>query len=189
MLGQHHLIIGWTGVVAIGALALQNGQPLPQPFSLELLGYSVPDTPILLGAAAVGSLLPDIDHPKAMLNNFSPVFKLVFAAPSLLFRHRGFTHSLLAWGILTAVILWLAPPEAQAYLLAGSAGYILHMAADALTVSGVPLFWPLYRKPVGFPPSRRLRFPTGSTREYVVVALAVAATAALVFQTGWPLPA
>ncbi len=62
------------------------------------------------------------------------------------------------------------------------------MAADALTVAGVPLFWPLYKKPVGFPPFKALRFPTGSTREYLVVAMAVGATAVLLSQTGWPVP-
>ncbi len=122
MLGQHHLVIGWTGVVAVEALAIQNGVALPQTPRLEMLGYPVPEAPLLFGAAAVGSLLPDIDHPKAMLNNVSPIFKLAFAAPSLLLSHRGFSHSLLAWGLLTGLILWFAPLEWHAYLLAGSLG-------------------------------------------------------------------
>ena len=47
-------------------------------------------------------------------------------------------------------------------------GCIMHIAADALTLEGVPLLWPV-RVYYGFPPNRHWRFRTGSWQEHVIV--------------------
>jgi membrane-bound metal-dependent hydrolase YbcI (DUF457 family) len=52
--------------------------------------------------------------------------------------------------------------------LAFTLGYALHIAADMLTRSGVPLFWPLFRRAFGLLP-KFLRFETGSLWEWLVV--------------------
>jgi inner membrane protein len=44
----------------------------------------------------------------------------------------------------------------------------MHIAADALTLGGVPLLWPS-RKRYGFPPDSRWRFRTGTWPEFVIV--------------------
>lgn len=47
-------------------------------------------------------------------------------------------------------------------------GCIMHIAADALTLGGVPLFWPNHKR-FGFPPDPRWRFKTGTWPEHVIV--------------------
>lgn len=54
--------------------------------------------------------------------------------------HRSFTHSFLGVG-LAGVISYLASPN-LIYFGYFMAGYLSHLFADALTVSGIPLFWP-----------------------------------------------
>lgn len=189
MLGQHHVLIGCAGVVAAAAVSLQSGQYFGDPGSVLLFNYDLPQAPFLLGAAAVGSLLPDVDQPKAMLANFSPLLKPVFFLPSHLLPHRGPTHSLLVWAILTLLCThWGAQVSLYYWAVAASLGYLLHLAADSLTTSGIPLLWPLYGRHVGLPPNRHLRFATGSPTEYLVVGILLGATLVLVQQTGWPLP-
>src|SRR5579884_1798150 len=45
---------------------------------------------------------------------------------------------------------------------------ILHVAGDALTEGGVPLFWPSHKR-YGFPPNPHWRFRTGTWPEPVIV--------------------
>lgn len=101
------------------------------------------DDPTALGAAALGSLLPDIDHPQSWAGRKLRPISVPLAA---LVGHRGVTHSLLAVlaGVLiVAVVGWhglngLAGPVVV--------GYLSHLAADSLTPSGVPLLWPSRRR-------------------------------------------
>lgn len=53
-------------------------------------------------------------------------------------------------------------------------GFLAHLAADALTRSGIPLFWPLPSR-FGFPPIRALRFTTDTPPEYIVLVAIVGA--------------
>lgn len=94
-------------------------------------------------AAAIGGLLPDLDHPKSALGRRIP---LVSTPISRIFGHRGITHSLLAvvvmlLGLLTMTLQyqwsfvgWLVPPILV--------GYLSHILGDSFTPSGVPIFWP-----------------------------------------------
>lgn len=88
-------------------------------------------------AAIAGSLLPDIDHPGSKLGRRAPVISHAVH----LFGHRGVTHSLLFVLILAAAGYYAWTP---AYGLA--IGAAVHIAADMLTPSGVPLFWPHGRR-------------------------------------------
>jgi inner membrane protein len=93
-------------------------------------------------AAAMGGLMPDIDHPQSALGRRLP---LVSIPLSHLVGHRGVTHSLIA----VVAMLVLLPVAALimdnriSFLVAPICiGYLSHIAGDALTPSGVPLLWP-----------------------------------------------
>ena len=119
--------------------------------------------PQSLAAAALGALLPDIDHPQSWAGR---KMRVVSVPLSLLIGHRGLTHSALAVAACLVALAvmgmgWLAAPVVV--------GYLSHLLADALTPSGVPLLWP----------SRR-RFTlnlcrTGSVAEIAIVVALVAA--------------
>jgi inner membrane protein len=125
--------------------------------------------------ASLAALLPDVDHPHAAVGRLLPRWW-----HRLTPGHRGPTHSL-AWcaglGLLVyAVHSGLAGEPARPLLaLAVLAGAVSHVLADGLTVSGVPLWWPLRRRRTTF--LGVLAFPTRSWAEAVVVLGVVTATA------------
>ena len=129
-----------------------------------------PADPQALALAALGALLPDIDHPQSWAGR---KLKPISVPLAFMVGHRGVTHSLLAvlGGIAALVMLgfdgWAAPLVI---------GYLSHLAADALTPSGVPLLWPWKQRfGIGL-------CPTGGLMEWLVVAAFAAATAWLELQ-------
>ena len=120
--------------VAVGTiLGIATQYSTKLPMSGSLLAY-----PSYYGGVILGSLLPDIDHPKSYLGRqlpfiSVPIFKL--------FGHRGFTHSLLSLSILGVATAkyWAVNPLLWGGLLLG---YFSHILADMCTPSGVPLFYP-----------------------------------------------
>lgn len=102
---------------------LAQGEPLP-----------------LLGMTLLGALLPDLDHPDSRLGR---AFRVLSVPLSRLFGHRGFTHSLLAAGLLEFGLRQGVPQLPGALREALLIGYLSHIAADMLTPAGVPLLWPL----------------------------------------------
>lgn len=141
MMGRTHIIIGVSYGVALIPTATQNGLTPGQ------LGF-------LMCGLVVGSLLPDIDHPHSLISQQLP---LVGKVISKLTRHRGLFHSVLGVVIMFAWTRWLSIFIAdglssviqQADLATRNIstglmlGYILHIFADLLTVSGVRLLYPL----------------------------------------------
>ncbi len=115
--------------------------------------------PSCLGLALLGSLLPDIDHPKSWLGRrVRPMSSVIAAA----LGHRGVTHSALAvaacaWGLHRGAPRWIVDPL--------TVGYLSHLAADLLTPRGLRLAWPL-RTTWAFPLCN-----TGSPFEPLIVAL------------------
>jgi len=96
--------------------------------------------PACLGLAILGSLLPDVDHPKSWLGSrLRPLSSAVASA----FGHRGVTHSAVALAVCSWILLrggaprWIVDPLAV--------GYLSHLAADILTPGGLRLAWPLRR--------------------------------------------
>ncbi len=141
------------------------------------VGISWPIALATLPFAMFGGLLPDVDHPNSLLGQKLPGVSHLIRR---VLGHRGGTHSLLA---VLALSLGLARATTYLHvtdsflltlLLAASSailiGYLSHLAADALTKTGVPLLWPL-RRPFRSP----LPFTTGSWVEYVVTFLFVGA--------------
>lgn len=94
-------------------------------------------------AAAIGGLLPDLDHPESVLGRR---LKLLSLPLSALCGHRGTTHSLIAVIALLGALSGLATFPAGQHLDSVIApliiGYLSHLFGDSLTPSGIPLFWP-----------------------------------------------
>ena len=55
----------------------------------SLLGWNIFTDPVLLGVTFLGSLMPDIDHPRSLLGrSFFPISKVI----NRRFGHRTITH-------------------------------------------------------------------------------------------------
>lgn len=98
-------------------------------------------------AAAVGGLLPDLDHPESALGRR---LRLISVPLSALVGHRGVTHSLLAIVVLLGCLIVVTTQPVYSPLAWSVAplcvGYLSHLVGDALTPSGVPLLWPNKRR-------------------------------------------
>src|SRR5688572_16604977 len=190
MLGHSHVVIAaaawgalWWRPLTLGTI---GGATLTAPEAVPPAGF--PPFVASLLAVSVGALLPDIDHPQALLAQWKPagrggpfgLWRLVrpLVLPSLMVRealgHRGAMHSILAGVAVCAAVEYVA-------ILLGAPGlggalgwgYAAHLVADMLTRRGVPLLWPLTRRRLSFP--RPITVRTGGFGE----ALYLAATGAL----------
>ena len=101
--------------------------------ALSLTGNTDPRA---AAALLVGSILPDIDHPRRC--GLVPLGMRLAGI-----RHRGVTHSLpamAAFALMAELVGWvLGAPRLGGWL---ALGYGLHLALDALNPSKVPLLWP-----------------------------------------------
>lgn len=77
----------------------------------------------------IGSVFPDCDHRHAPMGRILPMW--------LLCKHRGFTHSLQGALIFTLPIMYFNFKWGCIYV----AGYLLHIAMDAGTPSGIRWVW------------------------------------------------
>jgi inner membrane protein len=139
---------------------------------------------VVIAASAVGSLLPDVDHPGSMATRgITLLFKgsrvgvwltatiLIFAGLYLWFPlvgvgvfmaimglipHRGVTHSL-AGVIVAGFLVWVFGGNIAVPFCVG---YMMHLFADMLT-GGVPLLWP-YNETIVF-----MRASVGGLLDYV----------------------
>jgi inner membrane protein len=166
-------------------LALRFGPPTAVRAPLLGLG-DARATMATLAVITFAALLPDLDHPRALLAQWRLAkhgpLSLVrpLAIPAFLlhaeFGHRGGMHSLLA---VIGVYLgggWIGAQVGLPALGAVVAwGYLLHIAADMLTHHGVPLLWPLTRDRFGLP--RPLDIRTGGIGESVYLAVLMLASA------------
>lgn len=94
---------------------------------------------LLIGGSAIGSLLPDIDHPKSYLGNKVPII------PTLLYTtvgHRSLTHSLLFAAIMGTLLGLIDIPLGIGMFI----GIISHILLDMLTPQGVSYLYPFKKK-------------------------------------------
>jgi inner membrane protein len=109
--------------------------------------------------AAVGALLPDIDHPGSWVGRRLSLISVPLAA---MLGHRGVTHSLVAVLACMAFLRWEGLSNSVVAPLV--IGYLSHLGADLLTTNGLRLAWPSSKRhSIGV-------CRTGSVTESVIVA-------------------
>lgn len=164
MTNKTHQVIGLTVATSVWLATTDNPATIPV-ISAIVLG------------TVIGSAFPDLDQPGAKLWRELPMGRLFgYASSKLMGGHRNLSHSLLGVGLFALLIQAITPffPEttlphaifSQSALVAFSA----HVAADAVTVMGIPLLWP-YGHYVGFPPHpfHGARIVTGKWFENLVI--------------------
>jgi inner membrane protein len=127
--------------------------------------------PVVVGTGAIAGLLPDVD-----ISN-SPAGRVLFPIARYLekhFTHRSCTHSIVASLAIGAVVYGLAASSAISWQLAHAIeiGYTFGYLVDAITKSGIQLFFPSNLRCV-VPGNRKLRLSTGSNWEYGILVLVV----------------
>jgi inner membrane protein len=128
--------------------------------------------PTIVSVGAIAGLLPDVDISK------SPAGRVLFPIASFLekrFPHRSCTHSIVASLVVGVVVYGLAYSSVISWQLAHAIeiGYTFGYLVDAITKSGIQLFFPANLRCV-VPGNRKLRLSTGSNWEYAVLVLVVA---------------
>lgn len=182
MLGRSHATIAAAaGVVAAHLLGTESVLAAALRPSGPAAGVLASVATALVAApiAAIAGLLPDLDEPGSTLGGLLPRWW-----HHLTRGHRRSTHSLLAMAVVwVAVHYGLGalgvegfPNQLLAVLVLTGMGS--HLAADAITDHGVPLFWPA-RWRLCLP-----LFATGSWMEHAAVALAVGAAAWWTYDLG-----
>ncbi|AFL95485.1 hypothetical protein CL1_1286 [Thermococcus cleftensis] len=139
-------------------------------FYLIAVLFGAPMSLINIGMAALGALMPDIDHPKSYISTKLPGGTVM---PRFV-EHRGATHTIEAAFLITALVGGLAYWITDSYWLgiAFFIGYISHLFADTLTVSGIK--WSRFSS---FHPRGKIR--TGTRGEGLVLILVTFATLVL----------
>lgn len=130
-----------------------------------LLGASAQASYTPAVACALGSALPDLDHPRSAIGRL-----LFFISIPLSQRvtHRKETHSFLIWLPLLVVGLFLQSPTIQ-WIAIGACSHIL---IDCYNTSGCQAFWPLSERViVCF--KKDWRINVGSTQEIVLCAILI----------------
>ncbi len=181
MEGRSHLLVGLTAGIVLDSFVHLTGDPLTAAKVVPLA--LIIKKAVYYFSVGFGSLLPDIDNARSTLGH-----RLGWISKEIqhIAGHRTLFHSLLglllgsllALGLEQLVVLVLSQHELvlPAQFVRGSHlvfygvlfGCVMHIAADALTLGGVPLFWP-NRKRFGFPPNSKFRFRTGTWPEFVIV--------------------
>ncbi len=181
MEGRSHLLVGLTAGVVLDSFVHLTGDPLTAAKTVPLV--LIINKAVYYFSVGFGALLPDIDNARSTLGH-----KLGWISKEIqhLAGHRTLFHSLL--GLVLGSLLALSLEQVVFFLLnqhgltlpaqfvLGSHlvffgvlfGCIMHIAADALTLGGVPLLWP-NKKRFGFPPNPSFRFRTGTWPEFVIV--------------------
>lgn len=104
-----------------------------------------------------GSLLPDIDEPNSFIGRRS------FGIANIVkqkYGHRGITHSLFAWFLVTIVCLFYPSPLTIGILL----GYLFHLLGDFFSVRSIPILAPFIKDRPKLP----FAYKTGSLTEDIL---------------------
>ncbi len=194
MEGRSHLLVGLTAGVVFDSFAHLSGEPLTAAKTVTLA--LLVNKAIYYGSVGFGALLPDIDNARSTLGHH---FGVISKSIQRIAGHRTIFHSILGLVIgsllaigLERVIILLLDQRGQTVpaTLVGTShlvffgvlfGAIMHIAADALTLGGVPLLWPMHKR-FGFPPDAKWRFRTGTWREHVIVWGFIIVVAILIWQ-------
>jgi membrane-bound metal-dependent hydrolase YbcI (DUF457 family) len=132
---------------------------------------------IVVGSA-LGSILPDIDQPTSDFWDVIPLGEWIGKVTSKsLGGHRNLSHSILGYVLFVWLFSWLSSTFLRTdtidhviLLQSFEIGLLMHLIADAVTVQGIPLFWPLGNN-MGFPPRpfHGVRILTGKWFENLII--------------------
>ena len=132
-----------AGGLALGYIVFNN---------IGMLNVNIMESKTLLvvtSGLVLGSLFPDIDHRNSYL---SKKVKPISFLTSKIFRHREFTHSIVG-SILISILFYfilgkmnINPITIDSFMKAFVIGVISHILLDMMTVSGVVLLYPIYKK-------------------------------------------
>ena len=166
-IGDQELIIGIT-IAGLSALMPDIDEPNStisrSSFWIMLLGFALVFIPPIAGLSE--NIAPGTMKWLLILQGGSgtPIqqiigylllgFALIAVVNGRLLEHRGVTHSLLCWGVLTWAIwvtyLAIESPNAALFSACFSLGYLSHLAADFTTEEGLPdLLYPLNEENTG----------------------------------------
>lgn len=122
------------------------------------LWLDIPYTvPILALSAIAGfsALIPDLDGSESTIENIRILGVRPLKGPgyivNILFKHRGFLHSLMALVFLTFILLGFFPQLPREIVLAILLGYLSHLVTDDLTPAGIPWLYPVEWRPTLLP--------------------------------------
>ncbi len=181
MVGKSHQLVSFTAVYSLALLSTLPHQ------NIQTIVASI----ILI---SIGSLTPDLDDPHNKLYTLIPIGDEVFAEVLEKFfgKHRSISHSILGvalFGYASHWLIWMIPEangfNHQSLWLSFILALIFHLAADAFTKEGIPLFWPLRWK-FSFIPIKELRLKTGGAFEVYVVRTLMLVLIAAVTYYKWP---
>jgi len=134
MMGKTHLA---TGILAgeLTALAYYRASIIPAL--------------IVIGTAAIGSLVPDIDHPGSLLSSSTRLSRHISNSIAAVTPHRGLTHTPIFAGLIIAVLYYFLQQRIKycdPICIGLAVGIFSHLVLDTLTERGVMWFWPITPK-------------------------------------------
>ncbi len=136
---------------------------------LRTIGIDV-SVDLVFMAVLIGSVFPDIDHPRSSIAQQSYLMKGISRAVFILSEHRGVVHSLLASLLLTAFLYSLLAEAGLGGTIALGFlfGYLTHLVGDSMTKGGVRWLQPFS--------DRKLRGPlrTGARSEELLFVVLLA---------------
>ena len=130
---------------------------------LPLMSLTNELTFVNVGVLAVGSLLPDIDHPSSYLGKRH---KMVSGVTNKAFGHRGITHSLLGFILIGIIVNLTDRIEDIVFWL--MLGYLLHLLEDSFSQRGVKWLYPFTKSGSSFG-GKFAFYKTGQLSEYLVM--------------------
>jgi membrane-bound metal-dependent hydrolase YbcI (DUF457 family) len=140
MMGRTHIVAGVTLQMVVLNVAAQTAlKNLDPDAATVVLGGSVI-------TSGIGALVSDLDHPNSRLSQDWWLIGWFFRLFSG--QHRTRTHSLrflILMAVLAGVVAYFATscfPYAAWIAIGWPVGVASHLLTDAMTVSGVPFFWP-----------------------------------------------
>lgn len=134
MTGKTHIAAG----IITGELVALYARPMPVETGI-----------FIICAAAVGSLLPDIDHPQSTIARKNAFTKTLSESMAAVGKHRGFTHTTVFVALMTFLLGLLLRGRVNAWALitmSFCAGQLSHLFMDTLNAKGIMWFWPISPK-------------------------------------------
>jgi membrane-bound metal-dependent hydrolase YbcI (DUF457 family) len=149
MQGKNHIALALA--VPLAGAMLFNPHSLPQDAATWgglILGSLAPDLDGEGSICYLGNFLPRHITPKPVVRILNWLGRTISSGIRAVFGHRKALH----WPLWGCVLLVLGITSGQAWLAWFGIGYVLHIAGDSLTKSGVPLFGPVLAADINFTP-------------------------------------